>query len=62
LQRLIRGRYLITYKPAEFKRDGQYRTIDIQAEKDGQKLRIYARKGYFASAPSPPEKAPRSSQ
>jgi len=64
LQRLIRGRYLISYKPAEFKRDGQYRTIDIEAEKDGQKLRIYARKGYFASAPPPPEpeKAPRSSQ
>jgi len=54
LQRLIRGRYLITYKPAEFRRDGQYRTIDIQAEKDGQNLRIYARKGYFASAPSEP--------
>jgi len=54
LQRLIRGRYLITYKPAEFRRDGQYRTIDIQAEKDGQKLRIYSRKGYFASTPSGP--------
>jgi VWFA-related protein len=50
LQEVIRSRYLLSYKPASFKRDGQYRAIDITAEKDGHKLRVYARKGYFASA------------
>jgi Ca-activated chloride channel family protein len=49
LQQVIRGRYLVSYKPAYFKRDGQYRSIEITAEKDGRKLRVYARKGYFAS-------------
>ena len=53
LQQVIRSRYLISYKPALFKRDGQYRTIDIKAQKDGHKLRIYARKGYYASANTP---------
>lgn len=54
LQQVIRSRYLVSYKPALFKRDGQYRAIDITAEKDGRKLHVYARKGYFASASSPP--------
>jgi VWFA-related protein len=53
LQQVIRSRYLISYKPALFKRDGQYRAIDIKVEKDGHKLRIYARKGYFASTSAP---------
>ena len=53
LQQVIRSRYLVSYKPALFKRDGQYRAIDIKAEKDGHKLRVYARKGYFASASAP---------
>ncbi len=53
LQQVIRSRYLVSYKPALFKRDGQYRAIDIAAGKNGRKLRVYARKGYFASAGSP---------
>ena len=53
LQQVIRSRYLISYKPALFKRDGQYRAIDIKAEKDGHKLHVYARKGYYASASTP---------
>jgi len=53
LQQVIRSRYLVSYKPAVFKRDGQYRAIDITAEKDGHKLRVYARKGYFAAVSSP---------
>ena len=53
LQQVIRSRYLISYKPAKFKRDGQYRSINITAEKDGHKLRVYARKGYFASVDMP---------
>lgn len=50
LQQVIRARYLVAYKPASFQRDGRYRPIEITAEKDGRKLRVYARKGYYASA------------
>jgi Ca-activated chloride channel homolog len=50
LQQLIRSRYLVSYRPAAFARDGHYRTIEIEAEKDNHKLRVYARKGYFAAA------------
>jgi Ca-activated chloride channel homolog len=49
LQQVLRSRYLISYKPALFKHDGQYRTIDIAAKKSGHKLRIYSRKGYYTS-------------
>lgn len=50
LQEVIRGRYLVSYKPASFQRDDRYRTIDIEAQKDGRKLTVFARKGYYASA------------
>jgi len=50
LQEVIRSRYLISYRPASFQRDGSYRAIDITAEKNGHKLRVYARRGYYASA------------
>jgi VWFA-related protein len=53
LQEVIRSRYLISYKPASFQRDGRYRAIDITAEKDGHKLRVYARRGYYASSAQP---------
>jgi VWFA-related protein len=52
LQEVIRSRYLVSYKPALFQRDGQYREIDITAQKDGHKLRVYARRGYYANASS----------
>ena len=52
LQQVIRSRYLLSYKPAQFQRDGQYRSIDISAEKGGHKLHVYARKGYIASTAS----------
>lgn len=58
LQEVIRSRYLISYKPAGFQRDGRYRPIDITAEKDGHKLRVYARRGYYASASRPAERPP----
>jgi hypothetical protein len=32
-----------------FTRNGQYRPIDITAERGGRKLRVFSRKGYFAS-------------
>jgi Ca-activated chloride channel homolog len=50
LQQVIRGRYLISYQPAAFQRDGKYRAVNITAAKDGHNLKIYARKGYYASA------------
>jgi Ca-activated chloride channel family protein len=53
LQQVIRGRYLVSYKPAAFQRDGRYREIDITAEKGGHKLKVYARKGYYAAAAQP---------
>jgi VWFA-related protein len=53
LQQVIRGRYLVSYKPASFERDGHYRTIDIEAQKDGRQLKVFARKGYYASAALP---------
>ena len=49
LQQVIRGRYLVSYKPASFQHDDRYRTIDIEAQKDGHKLTVFARKGYYAS-------------
>ncbi len=50
LQELIRSRYMVSYKPDMFTRDGHYRAIEIEAEKDNHKLRVYARKGYYAGA------------
>ena len=50
LQEVIRSRYLISYKPALFKHDGHYRAIDISARKSGRRLRVYARRGYYAGA------------
>jgi len=50
LQQLLRGRYLIYYKPASPQPDGRFHAVDIKAEKNGRKLKILARKGYYASA------------
>ena len=50
LQQVIRSRYLITYKPQGFKRDGSYRHVQISAEKNGHKLRVVSRNGYYANA------------
>ncbi|MFZ3341238.1 MAG: VWA domain-containing protein [Terriglobales bacterium] len=48
LRDLIRSRYFIAYKPANFQPDGRYRTIHIAATKDGQRLKVLGRKGYYA--------------
>ncbi len=53
LQQVIRSRYLISYKPALFNPDGQFHPVDITATKGGHKLRVYARKGYYAKLDSP---------
>ncbi len=48
LRDLIRSRYLIAYKPADFAPNGKYRTVNIAAEKDGKHLQVHLRKGYYA--------------
>jgi VWFA-related protein len=50
LQQVLRGRYLVYYRPSSSTPDGRYHAVDIKAEKDGHKLKVYARKGYYASA------------
>ena len=55
---LIRSRYLVAYSPADFVPNGSYRTVRIKAEKDGKRLQVHARKGYYArlEAPTPDRK------
>jgi VWFA-related protein len=53
LRDLIRSRYLIAYKAAGFEPNGKYRTIHIDAEKDGKHLQVHARKGYYARVETP---------
>jgi len=48
LHDLIRSRYLVAYRPADFEANGSYRAIEIIAEKNGKRLTVHARKGYRA--------------
>lgn len=48
LPNVIRSRYLIAYKAADFTPDGKYRTVQVKAGKDGKALRVHVRKGYYA--------------
>jgi Ca-activated chloride channel homolog len=48
LRDVIRSRYLIAYRPADFQNDGHYRRIRIVATKHGKNLRVHARQGYYA--------------
>jgi len=48
LHDLIRSRYFVAYKPANFQPNGSYRAISVIAEKDGNRLQVRARKGYHA--------------
>lgn len=48
LHDLIRSRYFIAYKPANFEANGSYRSISVVAEKDGKRQQVRARKGYHA--------------
>jgi VWFA-related protein len=51
VEEFIHSRYLVAYKPAIFASENRFRTIDIEAAKDGRKLRVYARKGYYVTTP-----------
>ena len=54
LRAFIRSRYFVAYKAADFQPDGRYRAIRITAAKNGQRLQVKARKGYFARLESSP--------
>ncbi len=49
IQEELRSQYAISYKPADFKADGHYRTIEIVAN-DRKNFRVRARRGYYAPA------------
>ncbi len=46
IQDELRSQYLLAYKPADFQRDGRFRSISIEA--DHKNVHVRARKGYFA--------------
>lgn len=48
LPEVIRSRYLVAYRPADFVANGEYRTIRVIAQKSGKKLQVHTRKGYYA--------------
>lgn len=52
LRELIRSRYLLAYKPADFEPNGKFRSIILQAEKEGKNLQVHVRKGYYARVES----------
>jgi len=47
IQDELRSQYALSYKPADFKQDGRYRTIEILAM-DRKNLHVRSRRGYFA--------------
>jgi VWFA-related protein len=49
IQDELRSQYAISYKPADFKADGHYRTIEIVAN-NRKDLRVRSRRGYYAPA------------
>ena len=49
IQDELRSQYAVSYKPADFKLDGRYRTIEIVAM-DHKNFHVRSRRGYFAPA------------
>ena len=49
IQDELRSQYAISYKPADLKTDGHYRTIEIVAN-DRKNFRVRARRGWYAPA------------
>ena len=50
IQNELRSQYAVSYKPANFKADGHYRTIEIVAN-DRKNFRVRSRRGYYAPTP-----------
>ncbi len=48
IQEELRSQYAVTYKPADFKPDGHFRTIEIEAT-DRKNFRVRSRRGYYAT-------------
>jgi VWFA-related protein len=46
IQEELRSQYAISYKPADFRPDGRFRTIEISAKQKG--LHVRSRRGYYA--------------
>ena len=53
LRDIIRSRYLVAYKPADFEPNGKYRAISVIATRNGSRLQVHARKGYHARVAAP---------
>jgi Ca-activated chloride channel family protein len=49
IQEELRSQYALAYKPPDFRADGHYRAIEIEAQ-NNKKLRVRTRKGYYAPA------------
>jgi Ca-activated chloride channel homolog len=47
IQQELRSQYAVSYKPADFKADGHFRTIEIVAS-DRKTFRVRSRRGYYA--------------
>jgi VWFA-related protein len=47
IQDELRSQYAVSYKPADLKSDGHYRTIEIEAN-DRKNFRVRARRGWYA--------------
>jgi VWFA-related protein len=47
IQQELRSQYALAYRPADFRADGHFRSIEIVAN-DRKNLRVRARRGYFA--------------
>jgi VWFA-related protein len=48
LRDVIRSRYLLAYRPSAFQNDGRFRKITIVASKNGRRMKVHAREGYYA--------------
>ena len=55
LRDVIRSRYFVAYRPADFQPNGSYRTISVIADKDGKRLQVRTRKGYHARLETSPK-------
>ena len=49
IQDELRSQYALSYKPADFRADGRYHTIEILAQ-NHKGLQVRSRRGYYAPA------------